>query len=89
MALGFMGCSFCTSIVPYSIWYATFGLGEGAGYTVAILLLWEYYPENKGKYAGIYMFFYGLGGFFFSLLTTILVNPNDMGKTIKVESKDG
>lgn len=59
------------------------GLGSGTCYMVPLVCAWEYFPEKKGQMTGIIIGAYGFGSFFFSLLSTKLVNPNKETASIK------
>jgi len=59
------------------------GIGCGTCYMVPLICAWEYFPEKKGLMTGIIIGAYGFGSFFFSLLSTKLVNPNKENPTIE------
>ena len=71
------------------------GIGCGLSYMIPVQCGWEFYPEKKGLITGILMSAYGLGSFFYTLISTALVNPKgdspsvDSGiKDLKYFSKD-
>jgi hypothetical protein len=47
-------------------------------YFVPLVCAWEYFPHKKGLMTGIIIGAYGFGSFFFSLLSTKLVNPDHL-----------
>jgi MFS transporter, OFA family, oxalate/formate antiporter len=49
---------------------------------VPLVCGWEYFPEKKGMVTGVVIGAYGFGSFFFSLLSTHLVNPTGANPTI-------
>ena len=51
------------------------GVGCGLSYMIPVQCAWEFYPEKKGLVTGILMSAYGLGSFFYTLISTALVNP--------------
>ena len=53
-------------------------IGGGLVYLVPILCGWEWFPSNKGLVSGLILSGYGLGGFIFGLISTKLVNPNNI-----------
>jgi hypothetical protein len=42
---------------------------------VPMIIAWEYFPNNKGTVSGILSGAYGLGSFFYTLISTNIVNP--------------
>ena len=39
---------------------------------------WKYFPNNKGLVTGIVLCGFGFGPFFFNIITTHIVNPNNL-----------
>ncbi len=77
--------SFTKSLGPYlSLYTGMNGLGCGTCYMVPLVCAWEYFPEKKGLMTGIIIGAYGFGSFFFSLISTKLVNPTGANPTIQV-----
>ena len=84
--IGVYVSSFVTNFWLFvSLYGLMFGLGSGMCFMLPIQLAWEYYPENKGLYSGILLGAYGLGPFIFALLTTHLVNPDNLPLDIIVD----
>lgn len=76
--------SFTKSLGPYlSLYTGMNGLGCGTCYMVPLVCAWEYFPEKKGLMTGIIIGSYGFGSFFFSLISTKLVNPTGADPTIE------
>ena len=51
------------------------GIGCGLNYMVPVVVAWEYFPNNKGLVSGILSGSYGIGSFFYTLISTHIVNP--------------
>jgi len=76
--------SFTKSLGPYLTLYTGMnGIGCGTCYMVPLVCAWEYFPEKKGLMTGIIIGAYGFGSFFFSLISTKLVNPTGANPTIE------
>lgn len=76
--------SYTKSLGPYLTLYTLFnGLGCGTCYMVPLICSWEYFPQRRGLVTGIILGAYGFGSFFFSLLSTALVNPGHDKATIE------
>lgn len=85
---GFYASSYTTALGPFlSLYCLMYGLGTGTCYIPPMVVAWEYFPERKGLMTGIIIGAYGFGSFFFSLISTQLVNPEHKDPTI--ESDDG
>lgn len=83
---GVFGSSFTKALGPYlSLYTGMNGIGCGICYMVPLICAWEYFPEKKGLMTGIIIGAYGFGSFFFSLLSTKLVNPNKENPTIEAD----
>lgn len=81
--IGVFCSSFTKALGPYLALYTGMnGLGCGTCYMVPLICAWEYFPQKKGLMTGIIIGAYGFGSFFFSLLSTKLVNPNKENPTI-------
>jgi OFA family oxalate/formate antiporter-like MFS transporter len=75
--IGVFASSFTKSLPPYLALYTLMnGLGSGTCYVVPMVCGWEYFPNKKGMVNGIIIGAFGFSSFFFSLLSTKLVNPN-------------
>jgi OFA family oxalate/formate antiporter-like MFS transporter len=76
---GTLCSSFTKKLAPYLSLYAGMnGIGCGMCYFVPLVCAWEYFPHKKGLMTGIIIGAYGFGSFFFSLLSTKLVNPDHL-----------
>ena len=64
------------------------GVGCGLSYMIPMQCVWEFYPEKKGLVTGILMSAYGLGSFFYTLISTALVNPNSESPSVESGVKD-
>jgi MFS transporter, OFA family, oxalate/formate antiporter len=81
--IGIFCSSYTTTLAPYLALYTGMnGLGCGTCYMVPLVCGWEYFPEKKGMVTGVVIGAYGFGSFFFSLLSTHLVNPTGANPTI-------
>ena len=70
--------SFCTDLGTFVFLYGvTNGLGTGMCYFVPLVCAWEYFPEKQGLITGVMLGAYGFASFFFGLLSTFVVNPNN------------
>ena len=56
--------------------------GVGLCFFTNINIGWEWFPDNKGLVGGIMIGGYGMGVFFFGILTTSIANSENM-KTSK------
>ena len=63
MFLSSMTKNFWVFVISYA---AMYGLGGGTCFMLPLQLVWEYYPENKGLYAGMLLGAYGFSPFLFS-----------------------
>ena len=71
--------SFTTSLNMFVFLYGvTNGLGTGMCYFVPLVCAWEYFPEKQGLITGIMLGAYGFASFFFGLISTFVVNPNNV-----------
>jgi OFA family oxalate/formate antiporter-like MFS transporter len=81
--IGVFLSSYTKSLAPYLCLYTGMnGLGCGTCYLVPLVCAWEYFPEKKGMMTGIIIGAYGFGSFFFSLISSHLVNPTGANPTI-------
>jgi len=81
--VGIFCSSYTKTLAPYLTLYTGMnGLGCGTCYMVPLVCGWEYFPEKKGMVTGVVIGAYGFGSFFFSLLSTHLVNPEGESPTI-------
>ena len=78
MAAGVFLSSFATSLSMFMVFYSLFfGVGVGIAYTAPIVAGWKWFPNSKGLVSGAVLTGFGAGGFFFNLLGTKLINPNN------------
>lgn len=56
------------------------GLGTGSAYMASIIAAQKWYPNRKGTFTGIIVAGFGLGGFVFTSLQTLYVNPDNVAK---------
>lgn len=63
---------------------------NGAAFAVngypAISCLWSYYKNKEGKVTGIVLAAFGLANFFYVILITYLINPNNEKATLVVST---
>ena len=80
MALGvYLSSYFTENLKIFMLFYCLlFGLGVGVGYTAPMLAGYKWLPQSKGMVSGGILAGYGLGGFFFNLIGTSLVNPKGL-----------
>jgi len=81
--------SLTESIGPYLAYYCLMnGLGCGMCYLVPMICGWEWFPEKKGLVSGLVLGGYGFGSFIFALVSTHLVNPDNIAADIKDPDDD-
>ena len=60
----------------FFFWYSiVFPIGIGILYWPPIMSAWEWFGDRKGLATGIVISGFGFGVFFFSFITTAIVNP--------------
>ena len=64
------------------------GIGGASMYFVVLICGWEWFPQNKGLISGLILGGYGIGAFFFSAISTLLVNPNNENPDIYDKDND-
>ena len=75
-SLGTYVGSMQTTLLPFLFWYScVFGTGIGLAYTAPLILGFKWFPTRKGMVSGIILAGFGLGGFFFNKLGSMLANP--------------
>ena len=67
-------------LIFYGIGY---GIGSSVMYIVPVIWGWEYFPDHKGIVNGIVIGGFGFGSFVFNLISTALINPDN------IESEEG
>mmetsp|Transcript_2610 Transcript_2610/g.1737 ORF Transcript_2610/g.1737 Transcript_2610/m.1737 type:complete len:312 (-) Transcript_2610:362-1297(-) len=76
---GIFASSYTTQPSTFILFYTVFnGIGSGVCYIIPLIVNWEHFPANKGLVTGITLSAYGFSAFIFSLLSTELMNPNDI-----------
>ena len=55
-----------------------FGICNGQGYTIPLKICWDLFPNNRGMVTGVITFGFGIGSFAFGILSTLLINPNNL-----------
>eukprot|EP01017_Pseudomicrothorax_dubius_P010470 TRINITY_DN13744_c0_g1_i1.p1 TRINITY_DN13744_c0_g1~~TRINITY_DN13744_c0_g1_i1.p1 ORF type:complete len:477 (+),score=69.48 TRINITY_DN13744_c0_g1_i1:160-1590(+) len=60
------------------------GLCKGVVNMITCYAGWVYFPNHRGRVAGIVYLGFGLGTFFYTLLATMLVNPANARPTVEV-----
>lgn len=76
---GIYASTFVTNYTAFIFLYGIcFGIGIGSSYMAPLMCGWEHYPERKGLVSGIVIGGFGFGSFFFNIISTFLVNPDDV-----------
>lgn len=65
-----------------TLYGAVNGIGCGMCYMVPLVCSWEYFPKKQGMITGIIVGSYGFASFVFGLISTAIVNPNNINPTI-------
>lgn len=79
MALSVYLASYAKSLSVFLAFYAfVFGTGIGIAYTAPMLAGYKWLPQSKGLVSGGVLAGFGMGGFFFNLIGTKLVNPKGL-----------
>ena len=79
MALSVYLASFAKSLSVFLAFYSfVFGAGIGIAYTAPMLAGYKWLPQSKGLVSGGVLAGFGMGGFFFNLIGTKLVNPKGL-----------
>lgn len=82
---GIFASSYMTNFWAFIITYGVLnGIGSGIMYFIPLVCAWEWFPNKKGLITGIIVGSYGLGSFFFTLLATHIINPNNEKPTIVI-----
>lgn len=68
-----------TRLILFTATYSIcFGICNGQGYTIPLRICWELFPNNKGIVTGAITCGFGVGSFLFGIVSTLLINPNNM-----------
>lgn len=79
MALSVYLASYAQSLSVFLALYSfVFGAGIGIAYTAPMLAGYKWLPQSKGLVSGGVLAGFGMGGFFFNLIGTKLVNPKGL-----------
>ena len=60
------------------IYTISLGLVSGATYMTAVSVAWQYFPGKEGVLSGTIIGGFGIGAFIFPLLSTKLINPEEI-----------
>jgi MFS transporter, OFA family, oxalate/formate antiporter len=76
MSFGVYFSSFATDLHTFTFCYSIMvGCGIGIAYTAPMVAGWSWLPNSKGFVSGAVLTGFGLGGFFFNLVGSNMVNP--------------
>jgi MFS family permease len=79
--VGIGGCflsSLTTNWTIFRIFFPlTYGFAVGFTYMVHLYLAWKFFPGKEGILSGIVNAAFGGGGFLFTYLSSVIVNPTD------------
>ena len=71
--------SFSTNFYVFLLLFTvTFGITNGLTYAVALHVSWIYFPNREGLISGIIVGSFGLGGFVYGMISTLVVNPDEV-----------
>ena len=62
-------------VILYGVWY---GVGSSIMFVVPVVWGWEYFPNHKAVVSGIVIGAFGFGSFIFNLISTSLINPDNV-----------
>ena len=62
----------------FFIFGISFPFGMGFVLWTPIICAWEWFPDNKGLVSGSIMAAFGFGSFVFGIISTAIVNPDDL-----------
>ena len=62
-------------VILYGVWY---GIGSSIMFVVPVVWGWEYFPRYKAVVSGIVIGAFGFGSLIFNLISTSLINPNNV-----------
>jgi len=83
--LSFFGSSGYTQLYAFTFTFAiSFGICNGLAYTIPLKVCWDHYPNRIGFVTGVIICGFGIGSFLFGLVSTLIINPNNL-KTISID----
>ena len=76
MAFGVYLASYAKDVSVFIFCYSImFGCGVGIAYAAPMIAGWSWMPSSKGLVSGAILTGFGLGGFFFNIIGSSIVNP--------------
>jgi OFA family oxalate/formate antiporter-like MFS transporter len=82
---GVFSSSFATSYPAFLVLYGViFSFGMGLSYTTSFVVAWSHWPNNKGIVSGIITSGFGLAVAVFSIISTSVLNPDNLSPDVKV-----
>jgi len=54
------------------------GAGQGLMYSTILYKAWQFFPGKEGVVTGLIIAGFGIGGFLWTHLSTVWVNPDDV-----------
>lgn len=82
MASGVYLASYATDLPTFTFCYSVmFGCGIGIAYAAPMMAGWSWMPNSKGLVSGAILTGFGLGGFFFNIIGTNIVNPKGIDQS--------
>jgi len=83
--LSYFGSSGYTQLYAFTFTFAiSFGICNGLAYTIPLKVCWDHYPNRIGFVTGVIICGFGIGSFLFGLVSTLIINPNNL-KTISID----
>ena len=64
------------------------GCAVGWGYLPALICGWTYWPWHKGRISGMILTAFGFGAFIFSIVGTMIVNPENVAPVVDQDEYD-
>lgn len=79
MGFGVFISSYCTTLAPFMFCYAfIYGCGVGTGYQMPLLTGTRWFPSKRGLIVGCVVGSFGSAAFFFNLIDSNIVNPEEL-----------
>ena len=83
--LGLLGASYMTNWWAFAALYGiSLCVATGLTYIIPIRIGWSYFPDHKGRVAGIVTCGFGFSAGIFSIFTSYLLNPDNDQPDIEV-----